>query len=157
MVDLDGTLTDNFEGISRSILHALDRLGARAPGAGALRSCVGRRFARRFRACSATDDPVRIELAIGHYRERYAQTGWRENVLYDGIPTTVAELARTGTTLVLCTSKPQPYAERIVAHFGLAPHFAPSMARTSKATSTTRRCSSPGCSSAKGSTREGAR
>ena len=24
---------------------------------------------------------------------------------------------------MLCTSKPQPYAERIVAHFGLAPHF----------------------------------
>ena len=123
LVDLDGTLTDNFEGISRSILHALDRLGAQAPALGALRSCVGPPLRSSFSRLLATDDPARIELAIGHYRERYAQTGWRENVLYDGIPTTVAELARTGATLVLCTSKPQPYAERIVAHFGLAPHF----------------------------------
>ncbi len=123
LVDLDGTLTDNFEGISRSILHALDRLGAQAPAAGALRSCVGPPLRSSFARLLATDDPARIELAIGYYRDRYAQTGWRENVLYDGILTVVAELAQTGATLVLCTSKPQPFAERIVAHFGLASHF----------------------------------
>ena len=72
----------------------------------------------------ATDDPARIELALTHYRARYSQSGWRENVVYDGIATVLVALAAGGTRLVLCTSKPQPYAKRIVAHFGLDRHFA---------------------------------
>jgi phosphoglycolate phosphatase len=72
----------------------------------------------------ATDDSARIEAALSHYRARYAETGWRENVVYDGVAEAVAALAASGATLYVCTSKPQPYAERIVAHFGLAPHFA---------------------------------
>jgi phosphoglycolate phosphatase len=123
LVDLDGTLTDNFEGISQSILHALERLGAPLPAPEALRGCVGPPLRRSFARLLATDDPARIELAIAHYRARYAETGWRENLVYAGIAEVVAELAAGGATLVLCTSKPQPYAERIVAHFGLAPHF----------------------------------
>ena len=124
LVDLDGTLTDNFEGISRSILHALARLGAPAPPAAALRSCVGPPLRASFARLLATDDRERIELAIGHYRSRYAETGWRENVLYAGVADLVRDLAATAAKLVLCTSKPLPYAQRIVAHFGLAPHFA---------------------------------
>jgi len=124
LIDLDGTLTDNFEGISRSILHALAELGVRAPPSSALRSCVGPPLRASFSRLLATDDPARIELALAHYRERYAQTGWRENVVYEGIPVVIAALAADGTTLVLCTSKPQPYAERIVAHFDLHRHFA---------------------------------
>lgn len=124
LVDLDGTLTDNFEGISRSILHALARLGAPAPAADALRACVGPPLRASFARLLATDDRERIELAIAHYRSRYAETGWRENVLYAGVAELVRDLAATAATLVLCTSKPLPYARRIVAHFGLAPHFA---------------------------------
>ena len=41
MIDLDGTLTDNYLGIARSILHALERLGADAPDEATLRRCVG--------------------------------------------------------------------------------------------------------------------
>lgn len=123
LVDLDGTLTDNFEGISRSILHALERLGAPAPARERLRSCVGPPLRSSFARLLATEDAERIELAIAHYRARYAEVGWRENVVYEGVAGVVAGLAAAGATLVLCTSKPQPYAERIVAHFGLAPHF----------------------------------
>ena len=37
LFDLDGTLTDNYLGIARSILHALERLGADAPDEATLR------------------------------------------------------------------------------------------------------------------------
>jgi phosphoglycolate phosphatase len=124
LVDLDGTLTDNFEGISRSILHALSELGADPPPASALRSCVGPPLRASLARLLATDDPARIELALAHYRTRYAQTGWRENVVYEGVARVLAALADRGAQLVLCTSKPQPYAERIVAHFELDRHFA---------------------------------
>ena len=41
LFDLDGTLTDNFAGITRSIQHALAAMGAVPPPESALRSCVG--------------------------------------------------------------------------------------------------------------------
>ncbi|MEO8676600.1 MAG: HAD hydrolase-like protein [Casimicrobiaceae bacterium] len=124
LFDLDGTLTDNFDGISRSILHALSLLGARAPTRDELRACVGPPLRRSFAQLLATDDPSRIESALAHYRARYAETGWRENFVCEGMANAVAALAAAGPTLHVCTSKPQPYAERIIEHFGLAPHFA---------------------------------
>jgi phosphoglycolate phosphatase len=41
LLDLDGTLSDNFAGISRSILHALGSIGAPTPPESELRLCVG--------------------------------------------------------------------------------------------------------------------
>ena len=39
--DLDGTLTDPFEGISKSIVYALERLGEDAPDKVLLRPFIG--------------------------------------------------------------------------------------------------------------------
>jgi phosphoglycolate phosphatase len=124
LVDLDGTLTDNFLGISRSIRHALTALDAPVPDDASLRACVGPPLRHTLRRLLDTNDPARIERAIIHYRERYGDVGWQENEVYAGIATVVARLAAGNRTLFLCTSKPQPYAERIVAHFGFLPHLA---------------------------------
>jgi phosphoglycolate phosphatase len=124
LVDLDGTLTDNFTGIARSIRHALLALGAPAPPDAALRACVGPPLRVSFARLLATDDPALIEAAIEHYRVRYGEVGWQENVVYPGIADAIATLAAGGARLFLCTSKPQPFAERIIERFGFAPHLA---------------------------------
>lgn len=124
LLDLDGTLTDNFAGISRSIAHALVALGEPAPDPSTLTDCVGPPLRHSFARLLATDDGALIERAILHYRERYAATGWQENVVYAGIPAMLSALRSGGRRLLLCTSKPQPFAERIVERFGLAGHFA---------------------------------
>ena len=124
LVDLDGTLTDNFDGISRSIRHALAALGAPIPDADGLLSCVGPPLRVSFARLLATADPNRIEEAIALYRERYSVIGWSENVVYEGIDPLLGTLVDRGHRLFLCTSKPQPFAERIVARFGIAPHLA---------------------------------
>src|SRR6185436_589305 len=80
--DLDGTLTDNYAGISACIVHALSRFGTDAPDVPALRACVGPSLRTSFARLLATDDPARIEQAIGHYRERFEVSGWQENVPY---------------------------------------------------------------------------
>jgi phosphoglycolate phosphatase len=121
--DLDGTLTDNYDGISRCILHACARLGAPEPPAEALAGCVGPPLRHTFGRLLGTSEPARIEEAVVLYRERYEATGWRENAPYPGITEVLARLGRTHRLLV-CTSKPQRYADRIVEHFGLRPHFA---------------------------------
>lgn len=76
--------------------------------------------AREFAALLDTDEPAAIEQAIALYRERFADLGWRENVVYDGIPEALAALAATARRIYLCTSKPEVYARRIVNLFGLS-------------------------------------
>ncbi len=120
LLDLDGTLTDNYAGISRSILHALEKFGAHTPSDVELRHCIGPPLRHTFGRLLNTDDPMLIERALAHYRERYAVEGWRENAVYAGIDAALAALDQRGHRLMLCTSKPKVYAERIVGHFGLA-------------------------------------
>lgn len=120
LFDLDGTLTDNYLGIARSIRYALEGLGADPPDEATLRRCVGPPLRTSFAALLGTDDGAAIEHAIALYRERFADLGWRENVVYDGIPEALAALATRGRPMFLCTSKPEIYARRIVTLFGLA-------------------------------------
>lgn len=123
LFDLDGTLTDNYPGITRSIAYALERLDAPIPDAVTLRSCVGPPLRESFAWLLGTDDAVVIEGAIALYRERYGEVGWRENIVYEGVDDVLATLAQAPTRLFLCTSKPEVFARRIVTLFGLLPHF----------------------------------
>jgi phosphoglycolate phosphatase len=123
LFDLDGTLTDNYAGISASIGHALSRLGAPMPDEQTLRGCVGPPLRESFARLLATTEAARIELAIAHYRERYSSVGWRENVVYGGVERVLMTLGDRGGRMFVCTSKPSPFARRIVAHFGLDRHF----------------------------------
>jgi phosphoglycolate phosphatase len=121
LFDLDGTLTDNYPGISRSIAHAMAAMGIEPPAPEVLRRCVGPPLRESFAWLLDTRDPTVIEHAIALYRERYADVGWRENTVYDGIEDAMARLARAMPVYV-CTSKPAIFAQRIVTLFGLAPY-----------------------------------
>lgn len=123
LFDLDGTLTDNFAGIARSIVFALDRLGIEPPPATELRRFVGPPLRSTFSALLDTDEPGLVEQAIALYRERYSELGWRENVVYDGIPEALSALRASARRMYLCTSKPEIYARRIVTLFGLLEHL----------------------------------
>ncbi len=120
LFDLDGTLTDNFLGISRSIRYALARLDTPAPDDSVLRRCVGPPLRESFAWLLDTDDLGAIEHAIALYRERFSDVGWRENSVYDGMPATMATLAKGTSPMYVCTSKPEVFARRIVTLFGFA-------------------------------------
>jgi len=80
--------------------------------------------ARASRAPSPTRWSETVEIALAHYRERFADVGLFENTPYAGIDDALRTLAATGATLVVATSKPAVYARRIVEHFALGAHFA---------------------------------
>jgi phosphoglycolate phosphatase len=122
LFDLDGTLTDPKLGITRSIQHALRKRGLPVPDANALAPCIGPPLEQSFRERFglAPDDAVR---AVADYREYFEPHGMYENAVYPGIPELLARLREGGVRLALATSKPTVYAERILAHFGLAEHF----------------------------------
>lgn len=119
--DLDGTLTDPKDGITRSIQHALRALGAPVPEADALLWCIGPPLQQSLATLLGDAGAARDALAL--YREYFAQTGLYENAVYDGIPEVLTALQEAGHRLFVATSKPHVYADRIVRHFALDRFF----------------------------------
>jgi phosphoglycolate phosphatase len=118
--DLDGTLTDPYEGITNCILYALDKLGFPHPDDDYLYSCIGPPLWDTF------PEMVGQELtkkAVDLYRERFVEVGWQENKPYDGIVDTLATIAESDHMLFVATAKPHKHAARIVEHFGMGEFF----------------------------------
>ena len=120
--DLDGTLTDPKEGITRCVQYALARLGIHEPDADKLIPYIGPPLAYGFSTFHGID-AARIPDAIAAYRERFVARGMLENKLYKGIVPLLTTLGQRGVRMVLATSKLEPYAVRILEHFSLLPHF----------------------------------
>jgi len=118
--DLDGTLTDSAEGIVASFRHALGHIGAPVPEGDLAAQIVGPPMDDTFRAMELGDD---AEEAIAAFRAEYGTRGWAMNTLFDGIAPLLADLRAAGVRLAVATSKLEPTARRILAHFGLDQHF----------------------------------
>lgn len=119
--DLDGTLTDPYEGITKCILYALDELGFPHPDDDYLYSCIGPPLWDTF------PELVGEELtrtAVDLYRERFLEVGWQENKPYDGVIDALEAVATNGHLMFVATAKPHMHAARIVEHFGMGEFFA---------------------------------
>lgn len=123
LMDLDGTLTDPGEGITRCIQHALESLGRPAPDADSLAWCIGPPLKESFSTLLETGDEALLERAIGFYRDRFSSTGIYENKRYPGIARALRLIREHGFTLMLATSKPTVYARRILEHFHILEVF----------------------------------
>lgn len=120
--DLDGTLTDSFEGIANGILYALDKLGIRGYSASDMNPFVGPPIHETF-ALLTDNDKTRTAEGVRLYREYYAEKGWAQNAVYDGIADTLSALKDMGKIMAVATSKPEPFAVKIVEKFGLSKYF----------------------------------
>ncbi|MCM1368438.1 MAG: HAD family hydrolase [Roseburia sp.] len=122
LFDLDGTLSDPFEGISNSIVYALNKFGIEVPDKSVLKPFIGpplfESFSRFYGFSEA--DAVR---AVGYYREYYGEKGIYENRLYDGIADVLAELKSSGKKLIVATSKPEVFSVKIIEYFALDKYF----------------------------------
>jgi phosphoglycolate phosphatase len=119
LLDLDGTLVDPAVGIISSCRHALEALGRPVGETEDLRWIIGPPLRSSFaQLLEGRADP---EEALRLYRERYVATGLYEATPYPGMFEALAEKARSGVTLLLCTAKPAPFARRVVEHFGFGP------------------------------------
>lgn len=123
LFDLDGTLTDPFEGITGCIRYALSELGYSPPPREELRWCIGPPLRSSFAKLVGTDDPIHLDMCLAKYRERFSTIGLYENRLIDGMVDVLNSLQGDSHRLWVATSKPSVYARRIIEHFGLAPYF----------------------------------
>lgn len=118
--DLDGTLTDSADGIVASFLHALRHVGAPVPEGDLAAQIVGPPMDDTFHALQLGEN---VDDAIAAFRAEYGTRGWAMNTLFDGIAPLLADLRAAGVRLAVATSKLEPTAHRILAHFGLEEHF----------------------------------
>jgi len=121
--DLDGTISDPVAGIGRSINHALERCGYPTIAEHEVSAFVGPPLDRTFRSIVGPVTDARIVELVARYRERYADVGFSENVLYPGIAEALQRLDEAGVALGVCTSKPAGFAERILRLFDIRDHF----------------------------------
>lgn len=122
LFDLDGTLTDPAIGITNSVIYALEKSGATPPLREALYKFIGPPLVYSFKEyCGFTEEEAL--RAVGYYRERFSETGLFENEIYPGIRELLSRLRDSGTKIVLATSKPDVYSERILLHFDIRKYF----------------------------------
>lgn len=119
LFDLDGTLTDPFDGISRCFRYALERLEVPPDPSFDFHQLIGPPMQQAFEMLGAHD---RVAEALAYYRERFQTTGLYENELYPGIGALLDRL-RPSYRLFVCTSKPTVFANEILRHFGIGAYF----------------------------------
>ncbi len=121
LFDLDGTLTDPFEGITKSFLYALKSFGIEENQSN-LKKIIGPPIKDAFIEYYGFDEEKASE-AVLKYRERFSKTGIFENFLYDGIDDMLKALKSSGRVLILATSKPIEFADKILEHFKIKQYF----------------------------------
>ena len=95
LFDLDGTITDPKEGITKSVQYALEAFGIHEPDADKLTPFIGPPLIDSFQEFYHMP-PEQAALAVKKYRERFETIGWLENVPYEGDGRAAARFAEGG-------------------------------------------------------------
>ena len=122
LFDLDGTLTDPREGITKSVQFALHGMGIEEPDLTALEHFIGPPLFDEFIRCYGFDDAA-SKRAVALYRERFGTVGWRENMLFDGVHELLGVLKAAGRQLAIASSKPTVFVEKILNLFEIDRYF----------------------------------
>lgn len=121
LFDLDGTLTDSGEGITKCAELALRHFGLEVPPYEEMRKFVGPPLRDSFMKHGVKAEDV--EEAIRVYRSRYTTVGKFENFPYPGIREMLERLQKTGYRLFVATSKPEDMSIEILTKFELNQYF----------------------------------
>jgi phosphoglycolate phosphatase len=114
--DLDGTLTDNTQGIWNSVKYALQKMHIEEYSPEILEKFIGPPLQWGFRNLFGLNER-NTKLAVEYFREYYGENGWHQNVPYPGVLEMMQELDHSGKLMYIATSKLEKYSMKISAHF----------------------------------------
>ena len=118
LFDLDGTLTNSGEGITKCVQYALRAQGIEEPDLKKLEVFIGPPLRDSFMKYYNMSRE-QAEAGVEKYRERYTDIGIWENYVYDGMPELLQALRSDKRRLGMATAKPEVFALRIAERFGL--------------------------------------
>ena len=122
LFDLDGTLTDPKEGITKSVAYALEAYGIHVEDLDSLCKFIGPPLKDSFVKFYGFSEEQGYE-AVEKYREYFRPCGVYENKVYDGVDKLLTELKASGKMIILATSKPTVFTNTILEHFDLMKYF----------------------------------
>ena len=122
LFDLDGTLTDPKEGITKSVQYALQFFGIEEPDLEKLTPFIGPPLKGSFMEFYGFSEE-QAEKAVEKYREWFTPKGIFQNKVYEGIPQMLGTLRENGKVLAVASSKPQEFVEKILEHFSIRKYF----------------------------------
>jgi len=122
LFDLDGTLTDPYPGMAKSLRYALAKFGITEDDTDKIRRLIGPPLYRSFIDIYGFDEN-KAKLAVGYYREYYSETGLYENKLYDDVDNMLKTLKSMNKTCIIATSKPQDFANEVLRYFEIGGYF----------------------------------
>ena len=120
--DLDGTLTNPKEGITKCVQYALHAFGIEEPDLENLVPFIGPPLRQSFMEFYDFSEEDAIK-AVDIYRERFSTIGLFENLPYPGIAAMLQQLQAQGKILAVASSKPTVFVQQILEKFELAPYF----------------------------------
>lgn len=120
--DLDGTISDSSEGITKGIQKALRKMGIPADDRNELRKYIGPPLKYSFTTFEGFNDE-QCEEAIRRYRAYYSTIGLFENVPYEGIDRLLKQIKESGRKIAVTTSKPEKFTIQILEKFGILQYF----------------------------------
>ena len=115
--DLDGTLLDTGEGISRSVGYVIETMKLPKITPEVMRTFIGPPIQKSFARVYGLDEKEANEAA-DLFRNRYKDTDILLATPYEGIFDTIRSLSDAGVRSAVATYKRQDYAEKILVHFG---------------------------------------
>ncbi|MBU5308300.1 HAD family hydrolase [Clostridioides mangenotii] len=121
LFDLDGTLTDPKEGITKSIQYSLESFGIEEDRSNLVKF-IGPPLHDTFKIDYGFDDEKVIQ-AVDKFREYFKEKGLYENKIYPGIESIIKKLYNSGKKISLATSKPTIFAEKILNNFNIHKYF----------------------------------
>lgn len=122
LFDLDGTLSDPKEGITKSVQYALEKMDIVETDTDRLETFIGPPLQVSFGEYYGFDEKETTR-AIDFYRDRFREKGMFENVMYPNIPSLLKALKENDYVLVVATSKPTVFADQIIKYFELEEYF----------------------------------
>lgn len=121
--DFDGTLVDTTEGIVRTTVKALERLGYVTPPEEEIKGLIGLPIAQSLSIAAGVTDPLKVKECVDTYRDIYFESGMRDIRPYPGVVETLRRLKEEGHTLCIATSRSKPSLKSILSSIGVLELF----------------------------------
>ena len=120
--DLDGTLSNSKEGITKSVQYALEKFGIKEDNLDALEHFIGPPMKDELMRTYGFSEE-KAEIGTAYYRERYTPIGLYETEIYPGTEKMLSDLKNAGKYIALATSKPLTMAEEVLRFLKINQYF----------------------------------
>lgn len=120
--DLDGTLLDTYEGVSKCVQYALKFYGIQIEDRETLRKFIGPPLRESFPRLAHLPEKD-VEDAVARYRERYHPVGVFECRPFEGVKEVIDAFHRAGKIQVVSSSKPEEMCRKVLGKFHMTDCF----------------------------------